>query len=153
MNFKTLKESDYSVKLLKCHKCLHVTDNCPEAHSDFSHCFNCVCSTPDCKETWFICTKHYKRFCRNKICQMNEHFSIVDHNEDKPDHLLYNKMCSNRIGASVDKSHKDPVDVMHKNLIQTQKESRLHSKRPKHKHVRNDDLSQIFFSQIFPSPS
>ena len=82
MNFALFKKSDHSIKLLKCNKCFHVTDNCPKRELHYKHCYTCYCSNPGCLESWYICSKHYKRFSRCKMSRLNEHFLEKNHKDD-----------------------------------------------------------------------
>ena len=149
MNFDNFKQSDHSVKLLKCHKCLHVTDICPEAYSDFSHCFSCACSNLGCKERWFICTKHNKRFCSSKICRMKEHFLLLDHSEDISNQNSSKKVSSNHVGTPIDKIHNAHIDCIDEILFQNQEESGHDHKRAKHQHDCHNDLFQTSFPKSF----
>ena len=82
MDFDLFKKSDHSIKLLKCNKCCHLTNNCPKHELHYNHCYTCYCSNPGCLEAWYICAKHNKRFARCKMSRLHDHFLGKDHKDD-----------------------------------------------------------------------
>ena len=66
------------IKLLPCRKCkVFCTSFIPQ--SSFLHCIKCICSTPNCNETWYICEKHSCRY-NDKNHRFFSHFNQPYHN-------------------------------------------------------------------------
>ena len=79
MNFELFKKWEHSIKLLKCYKCLDVTDIFPKRKLRYDLCFTCYCKNPFCNASWYICPIHNKRFSKSKMSRVNEHFLGKDH--------------------------------------------------------------------------